>query len=163
VAFPASQIMSVARYAFRNHRFDEQEERIAETVAWSWAFFVRARRRGKDPSKFPTVVAKFAVKYVRSGRHLGQSHNSKKLYTAHCAARAPENSGSSGYGDRISTIGRKISLFWSVIVQGLTNPRVSELPMTRAPEAIDRGSWSFLTAGIAPGGPGGRYDPPFAD
>jgi len=74
--------MSVASYAFRKHRFVEREERIAQVVGWTWALFVRARRRGKNPSKFPTALAKFAVKYVRKGRLLGQSRNSKELYTA---------------------------------------------------------------------------------
>jgi hypothetical protein len=76
------QIMSVAGYAFRKHRFDEREERIAEAVAWTWALFVRVQRRGKNPNEFPTALAKFAVKYVRSGRLFGQSRNSKELYTA---------------------------------------------------------------------------------
>jgi hypothetical protein len=74
--------MAVAGYAFRRHRFDEREERIAEAVAWTWALFVRVQRRGKNPSDFPTALAKFAIKYVRSGRLLGQSRNSKELYTA---------------------------------------------------------------------------------
>jgi len=76
------KIMSVAGYAFRKHRFDEREERIAETVAWTWALFVRARRHGKDASEFPTALAKFAVKHVRNGRLFGQSRNSTELYTA---------------------------------------------------------------------------------
>jgi hypothetical protein len=76
------QIMAVAGYAFRRHRFDEREERIAEAVAWTWVLFVRVQRRGKNPKEFPTAVAKFAVKYVRKGRLLGQSRNSKELYTA---------------------------------------------------------------------------------
>jgi len=76
------QIMSVASYAFRNYPLAEREEKIAESVAWTWVFFVRVRRRGKNPGEFPTALAKFAVKYVRSGRLLGQSRNSKELYTA---------------------------------------------------------------------------------
>jgi hypothetical protein len=76
------QIMAVAGYAFRRHRFDEREERIAEAVAWTWVLFVRVQRRGKNPKEFPTAVARFAVKYVRKGRLFGQSRNSKDLYTA---------------------------------------------------------------------------------
>jgi hypothetical protein len=76
------QIMAVAGYAFRRHRFEEREERIAEAVAWTWVLFVRVQRRGKNPKEFPTAVAKFAVKYVQKGRLLGQSRNSTELYTA---------------------------------------------------------------------------------
>ncbi len=81
------QIVSVARYAFRKHPHSIREEQIAESVAWSWAFFVRVRRRGKNPSEFPTALAKFAVKHVRSGRLLGQSRNSTELCTALSSSR----------------------------------------------------------------------------
>jgi hypothetical protein len=76
------KIMRVADYAFRHHRSVEREEHVAETVAWTWTLFVQAGRRGKDPSEFPTALAKFAVKHVRSGRCLGQPKNSKELYAA---------------------------------------------------------------------------------
>ena len=76
------QIMAVAGYAFRRHQCEEREERIAEAVAWTWALFVRVQRGGKNPGDFPTALAKFAVKYVRNGRLLGQSRNAKELYTA---------------------------------------------------------------------------------
>jgi hypothetical protein len=75
------QIMSVASFAFRKYPPAEREEKIAESIAWTWVFFVRVRRRGKNPGEFPTALAKFAVKYVLSGRLLGQSRNSKELYT----------------------------------------------------------------------------------
>jgi hypothetical protein len=83
------QIMAVAGYAFRRHQFVEREERIAEAVACTWALFVRVQRGGKNPGDFPTALAKFAVKYVRNGRLIGQSRNAKELYTAASASGTP--------------------------------------------------------------------------
>ncbi len=49
---------------------DKLEDAIAEMVALSWKWFVRLADRGKDPTQFPSSVATYAARAVRSGRRL---------------------------------------------------------------------------------------------
>src|SRR5262249_40435352 len=49
---------------------DQQQEAIAEMVALAWRWFVRLHRQGKDPREFPSALAIFAARQVRSGRRL---------------------------------------------------------------------------------------------
>jgi hypothetical protein len=60
-----------ARFAFRNlRRYHDREDAVAETVAVAWSWYVRLARQGKDAAAFPTALASFASRHVRSGRHL---------------------------------------------------------------------------------------------
>ncbi len=43
---------------------------IAETVALAWKWFVRLAEKGRDGSQFPTALASYAAKAVRSGRRV---------------------------------------------------------------------------------------------
>jgi hypothetical protein len=43
---------------------------IAETVALAWKWFVRLAERGKDATRFPSVLATYAARAVRSGRRV---------------------------------------------------------------------------------------------
>jgi hypothetical protein len=43
---------------------------IAEMVAVSWRWFVRATQKGKDVSQFVAAIATYAARHVRSGRRL---------------------------------------------------------------------------------------------
>lgn len=58
-----------ARFAFRAVRdpagFDD---RVQETLALCWLWCRRLCARGRDPRAFPTVLAAYAVRQVRSGR-----------------------------------------------------------------------------------------------
>ncbi len=47
---------------------DQKADRIAEMVALCWKWFVRLAERGKDATRFPTVLASFAARAVRCGR-----------------------------------------------------------------------------------------------
>ena len=49
---------------------DKLEEAIAEMVALSWKWFLRLVERGRDPARFPSAIAAFAARAVRSGRRL---------------------------------------------------------------------------------------------
>jgi hypothetical protein len=49
---------------------DERAELQAELVALGWAWFVRLVQSGKMPEQFPTAIATFAGRAVRSGRRL---------------------------------------------------------------------------------------------
>src|SRR4051794_18848642 len=59
------------RVSFRNVRCpDTQAEAISEMVALSWRWFRQLAERGKDATAFPSALATFAARAVRSGRRL---------------------------------------------------------------------------------------------
>jgi hypothetical protein len=65
------RILLHTRIYFRGVRCPYQkEDAIAETVALAWKSFVRLAQRGKDASRFVTVLAGYAARAVRSGRRL---------------------------------------------------------------------------------------------
>jgi hypothetical protein len=43
---------------------------VAEMVALCWKWYLRLVERGKDPALFPTTLATYAARHVRSGRRL---------------------------------------------------------------------------------------------
>lgn len=55
-----------ARIYFRKDR--DHDERIAETVALAWKWYVRLLQRRKDPCQWPSAFAGYATRAVRSGR-----------------------------------------------------------------------------------------------
>jgi hypothetical protein len=66
------------RCYFRHLRCSStKEDRIAEMIAISWKWFLRLVEQGKDPAKFPSVIATFAAKAVRNGRRLCGQEKSK--------------------------------------------------------------------------------------
>ncbi len=59
------------RIYFRNLRCPHRkEEALQEMRALAWRWFQRLVRRGKDPAQFPSALASFAARAVRSGRRL---------------------------------------------------------------------------------------------
>jgi hypothetical protein len=59
------------RVYFRHLRSPQaKEEALAEMVALCWVWFVRLARNGSDASAFPSALATFAARAVRSGRRL---------------------------------------------------------------------------------------------
>jgi hypothetical protein len=65
------RIQTHASIYFR-HVSDSQRraDLIAEVVGLSWRWFLELARRGKDASKFSSVLASFAAKAVRIGRRV---------------------------------------------------------------------------------------------
>ena len=65
-----------ARFAFRHlHSYHDREDAVAETVAVAWAWFVQLARRGRDAATFPSALASYASRHVKSGRRLcGAGH-----------------------------------------------------------------------------------------
>jgi hypothetical protein len=43
---------------------------VAEVVALTWKWFIRLAERGKDPTRFATMLASYAAKAVRCGRRV---------------------------------------------------------------------------------------------
>jgi hypothetical protein len=65
------KVLSHGRVYFRHLKSAErQEEYIAEMVALAWKWHLRLAERGKDAAQFPTAIATFAARAVRSGRRL---------------------------------------------------------------------------------------------
>ena len=54
-----------------------REEFRAEVVALCWQWFLRLVEKGKDPLTFPTTLAAYAARAVRSGRRLTGQERSK--------------------------------------------------------------------------------------
>jgi hypothetical protein len=65
------KVLSHGHVYFRHLRSAERkEEYIAEMVALAWKWHRRLAERGKDATRFPTALATFAARAVRSGRRL---------------------------------------------------------------------------------------------
>jgi hypothetical protein len=65
------RIEAHAQVAFHHVRCPHrQADYKAEMVAFAWRWFVRASHRGKDVTQFPSVLASYAARHVRSGRKL---------------------------------------------------------------------------------------------
>lgn len=52
---------------------------IAEMVALAWKWFIRLAQKGRDACRFPSVLATFAARAVRSGRRLAGQINAKDI------------------------------------------------------------------------------------
>jgi hypothetical protein len=70
-----------ARIYFRHIKCREQKaDRVAETVALAWKWFVRLAERGKDGTRFPSVLANFAARAVNSGRRVCGQLKAKDVF-----------------------------------------------------------------------------------
>jgi hypothetical protein len=64
------------RYLCCPHR---KEEMIQEMVALAWRWYLRLAERGKDATRFPSALAAFAARAVRSGRRLVSQEKPKDV------------------------------------------------------------------------------------
>ena len=78
------QIRRQANRAFRNEPPASRQELVSEAIANSWAAFIRLVERGLDDVIYPTPLAQFAIKQVRSGRHVGTPLNIRDISSGHC-------------------------------------------------------------------------------
>ena len=68
------------RVYFRHLRCPHRrQDAIAEMVALCWKWFVRLDGRGRDATRFPSALATFAARAVRSGRRLAGMDRSKDV------------------------------------------------------------------------------------
>jgi hypothetical protein len=68
------------RVYFRHVRCPfKREDYIAEMVALSWKWFLRLAEREKDATAFPSALATFAARAVRSGRRLAGQERAKDV------------------------------------------------------------------------------------
>ena len=76
------RVVTHGRVYFRHLRRADREEAVQEMVGLSWMWFVRLAGRGKDATRFPTAIAKFAARAVRSGRKLAGMDRAKDVLSA---------------------------------------------------------------------------------
>jgi DNA-directed RNA polymerase specialized sigma24 family protein len=76
-----------ARNAFRNLHGEALDEAIAETVANAMVAYRRLHERGKADSAYPTVLARYAVAQIRSGRRVGTPQNTRDVMTLEARKR----------------------------------------------------------------------------
>lgn len=69
------QIRNYAAGRFRHLKPEAQEEAIQETIANALVAFARLAELGKIDLAYPTVLARFAVAQIRSGRKVGGTLN----------------------------------------------------------------------------------------
>lgn len=80
------KIVLHAEYSFRYVKCPQtRDDFVAESVALTWKWFLRLVEQAKDPTDFPTVLASFAVRAVKSGRRLCRQESPKDALspTAH--------------------------------------------------------------------------------
>jgi hypothetical protein len=65
------------RVCFRTRSWHDQQEAISEMVALCWKWFLRLAERGKDATRFPSVLATFAARAVYNGRRLAGTCKAK--------------------------------------------------------------------------------------
>jgi hypothetical protein len=76
------------RIYFRHLRCPETKaDAVGEMVALSWRWFVRLAQRGKDATQFPSVLATFAARAVRSGRRLCGKEKAKDVLSPEAQRR----------------------------------------------------------------------------
>src|ERR1035438_9897093 len=74
------RIETHARVYFRDVRCaDKRADRIAETIALAWKWFLKLEERGKDATQFVSAIAAFAAKAVKSGRRLAGLERAKDV------------------------------------------------------------------------------------
>jgi hypothetical protein len=65
------RIQQHGKIYFRHLRCQHRkEEAIQEMTSLAWLWFLRLVEKGKDPTRFPTAIATFAARAVKSGRRL---------------------------------------------------------------------------------------------
>jgi hypothetical protein len=69
IALILPKVLSHGRVYFRHIRCrHQQEELLAEMTGLCWQWHLRLAQRGKDAARFPTALASYAARAVRSGR-----------------------------------------------------------------------------------------------
>jgi hypothetical protein len=90
-AFLASvlpKVVSHGRVYFRHLRSAElKEEYVAEMVALTWRWHLRLAERGKDAARFPSALAGYAARAVRSGRKLAGMDRAKDVLSPQARQR----------------------------------------------------------------------------
>jgi DNA-directed RNA polymerase specialized sigma24 family protein len=74
-----SRIERHAKAQFSLLRPDKKEEAIQNTCATAWKAYRDLLLKGRDPSGFISMIAEFAVRHTRAGRHIMGSEKAKDV------------------------------------------------------------------------------------
>ena len=77
-------ITRIARQRFDNLDAEAREEAVAEVVAVAFVLYAALVREGREAAAFPTVLAMYGVRRVRSGRRAAASQNVRDVSSAAC-------------------------------------------------------------------------------
>jgi hypothetical protein len=75
------------RMAFRDRDPEARAEKVQEVIANSFVAFCRLVEQGKAELAYPTTLAMYAIRQVKSGRHVGSSLNVHDVSSTHCRIR----------------------------------------------------------------------------
>jgi hypothetical protein len=82
------KILNVANYRFRHVPcLDTREDRVCETVALCWVWFVRLVQKGRNPDTFMTALANYGATAVDSGRRACGMEKAKDVLSRRCQRR----------------------------------------------------------------------------
>jgi hypothetical protein len=74
------RVLSHGDVSFRGVKCPHRrEDAVQEMVALAWKWYLRLAERGKDATRFPTALASYAARAVRSGRRLVGQQKSKDV------------------------------------------------------------------------------------
>lgn len=98
------RIVKHCQVQFRNVKcHSAREELIAEASGLAWKWFARLHEKGRDPTRFISAIATFAVKAARSGRRVAGMDRSKDVMSPRaqqrkgfCVSKLPDFSTLSG-------------------------------------------------------------------
>jgi hypothetical protein len=80
-------IRSHVRFAFRHLDVESREEAAQEAIAFAFLAYSRLAQLRKADLAYPSVLAKFAVSRVRSGRSIGHRLNVDDVTSRWCQSR----------------------------------------------------------------------------
>jgi len=92
---------------------------VAEVVALSWKWFLRLHEQGKDATEFPSVLASYAAKAVRSGRRVCGQLKSKDVLSESAQQR---------HSFTVSKLPDYSTLHTNPLVEALTDNTQSPVP-----------------------------------
>lgn len=76
-----------AEWAFRRHDADAREEAVQEVVATALVIFRRLVERQRTEAAYPSSLAGFAIRRVRSGRRVATRLNARDVSSPYCRIR----------------------------------------------------------------------------
>jgi hypothetical protein len=80
-------IRRYARMAFRDRDPEARAEKVQEVIANAFVAFRRLVEQGKADLAYPTPLAMYAIRQVKSGRHVGSKLNVRDVSSRHCQIR----------------------------------------------------------------------------
>lgn len=98
---------------------NQRDDAVSEAVGLAWVWYIRLIRRGKDPNRFISVLADYAVRHVRAGRKVGGQEKSKDAMSRTAQQR---------HGFRVEKYSNKSTMGGNLWEEALQENRRSSIP-----------------------------------